>query len=284
MAVVKSLLGILISHHFTSAVVLPGSCPPVQPSDMLIKPNKYDKLSIISTVPFTSRHSYFFREWSPLVPDPHCHHMKFHEKKMIMKYSDDWFSCQYAMADLVGHSVDNRSLMFQTAVLPKRANNYCKSISETIRIWSPFRNGVIIWSCEEMPTGNEHDEAVILVARSPITGKDPQFGMKVKELREVIGQYLTRPLLEKIVWPNVTTRDMCNSGKNCYTEDCLKVTKEVVKEVAKMERGGGELLWIISVCLLIVMISYPVYAIGGLILNCFKERKRSNNVVTRLAW
>lgn len=55
-----------------------------------------------------------------------------------------------------------------------------------------------------MHSDKDHDEAVLLVAESHVDYDEDQFGDKVKSLQVIARKYLKEPLLQSIIWPEVS--------------------------------------------------------------------------------
>lgn len=241
-----------------SGIILPGPCPLLEPSDELTKERQFDWRSIISTVPFAARNSFLFRDIS-LSNIPHCHSLSFSGWIFLLKYGGIHASnkCPFFLVQDLRQTADNVSYIFDSEVLPKRTSN-CSLIQEQIRVWF-VNEGVIIWSCEDVDSGNGHDEAVMVVVNSHIDDDDDEFGKKVNHVRSVIGVYLKGPLLERIVWPTDSGRRKCSSDLDCYTVNCMDVNKP-------------QYLWIISATLFIALGFYIVYRTITLFWGCLLKQ------------
>lgn len=276
MAIKSAILPLFFSIDLASGIILPGPCPPLRPSDQLMENNLkgyHVTASLIATVPLVTRKSYLFRD-IVLVNDPHCHYLVFsrRQRSVQFKYGHPQTNCPFSWSKQVGQSADNASLILESEVgyAPNRPSN-CGHIQEEARFWFLHGGAVIVWSCVELKAGKEHDEAVLLVVESLISFDDDTFGEIVNKFRLNIDSYLKTPLLENIIWPNITKREICPNKDNCNTSNCMDVNRET-----QWNKRTS------SISVLVIVGLFLISSIGMLLWNIYSRwnKERVDQVVS----
>lgn len=275
MMALRSSVLLFCSINLALGLILPGPCPLLRPSDVLSH-ETFSLTSIVATVPFAARKSSMFPDIY-LENVPHCHSVDYHNSSKT--FDIDYNCSQCARSNDCHFNFVNRNVsmaatatyIFDAENLNTWAEGNCWHFQENIRVWFVNEEGVIIWSCEEVNYGEDHDEAVLL-ADSYVGEDDDEYGEKVKNLKVIAAKYLKEPLLQSIIWPKALKKGicmdepMCVKGSNCMDED------------------NFEYKWIVFISLLVVMGFYIIYRIGILFSEIFREIKQKRIVARRWAW
>lgn len=250
----SSVLVILFYIQTISGIILTGPCfPKHSTEDDWNRFWTLDWDSIILSVPFATRRTPLFPEIHEVL-FPYCFSLTFSNSSLLQyRYKDSLLNCQFSQ---VGLSPQNESYILS----PKPVLDDCPDIQEIVRFWK-IREGVIIWSCEDINFGKQHDEALLLVLNSNVREGDKEFGKKMDGLRTSLNIYLDPPLLKTITWPNVRQRPSCNK-LGCDPANCVGVK-------------SFEYQWIIYGSLIFVCGFYPICRIVMLFWVLYRERNRN---------
>lgn len=268
MATKSSVLLPLFCINYASGIILPGPCPFKKPTHLDWNLNwTMDGYSIAVSVPFATRKSNLFRDIR-VTNYPHCHSLIYSNGSLQFRYGDSSLDCQLSQSIQVGTTFDNNSIILNTQGNTHWPGN-CSNIQEIVRIWvTATLEEVFIWSCEELKSGKEHDEALLSAVQSNIEEDDDDFADKVIRLAAPMSLFLDQPLLERIIFPVVRRRQSCIHELDCYTEDCN-------------DAKTLEYQWIIYGS---VIIGVGLYLILNIVQHFIRKSKQTRVAVIRWAW
>lgn len=263
---VKLLLLVFVSLqlHPSAGLISEGPCPSQSESTVSITEMKLERRLIIASVPFESRKSYLFYDFSLSTHPPHCHSLTWNFDGVIFKHL-----CPPLNFDLLGYTTGNESYKLNSTLFHAE----CESIQEVVSIWK-IAQGVIIYSCEALENSQKHDEALLLLTHPQYYYDEDgeEYSAKVEGFQLNIGLFVQSTLKERIPWPAAGSDPYsCGEENISYTMGCMDVEPNQFN------------LNVFFVCLLVVLVLCFV-SNTALVRGRFRQTELRSARRSRSAW